>query len=356
MLRFCTRFFVVVLLATTLLLTLEGCRRKVGSPDPVLPFDPTPVQNVWVGYFHFDEYGGGDIGESNPTPIFVAHVLTVRAVGDSMRANLSATGFRHSADIECTVREVDDTLSIFFSRYGDNHDTANGAYTKGEPLISLIRRNNYALFTQWHAYKPVFYTSLLRRGTQPVVSFMNESDNEVPDVDIAPFDAYWSEIVRTLRGQDSIKLAYMTTFPLVGSNYVRPEGALTDIVSKTDFINNYQVVMFPALRKVLELKKAGDFEQTVKTAADNIFLPNGVVPVGAQLYRLTIKSRELQQFQRIVQPDEKILLAEQADILKRDNKLAKDLSRDYGWAVYVARLRGKYRICYVGVQPNRDSL
>jgi hypothetical protein len=344
---------IFLIVSAALLLTFSSCRKKRGSPETVLPFDPTPVQNVWVGYFNFDEYGGGDIGESNPTPIFVGHILTVRALGDSLRGNLTATGFQHSSDIDCSVRESADTLNVYFLHYGDNHDTSDGSYTKGELLLSLVRQN-YAIFTKWKAYKPVFFKLSPRHNEQSLVSFMKENDDDVPDIDIAPFDVYWSAVTQTLRLQDSVKLAYMTSFPLVGSNYVRPEGALTDLVSRTDFVNNYQVVMFPALRKVLQLKKASDFRQTVKTPNDNIFLPNGVVPVGAQVYRLAISSKELQQFQQVIAPDEAKLLKEQAEVLKRNNKLAKDLENDYGWAVYVARLRGKYRICYVGVEPNRN--
>ena len=67
----------------------EGCRKKVGSTGEYEFGTSTTAQNIWLDIFNFDEYGGGDIGEANPTAIFVGHVLTVRQSGDSLRANLS---------------------------------------------------------------------------------------------------------------------------------------------------------------------------------------------------------------------------------------------------------------------------
>lgn len=185
---------------------------------------------------------------------------------------------------------------------------------------------------------------------------MKENEDDIPNIDIDEFPAYWAEYVQTLAAQDTVKLAYMTAFPLVGSNYVRPEGALTDIVSKTDFMLNYHIVLFPALRKVIQTKKSSDFQSRVKTDDDSIFLPNGLVPVGAQLYRLTIKSQELNRFTEIVEnkTDSKQLSKEQADILHNNNKIAQKLSAEYRWSVYVARLQGRYRVCYIGVDPEAE--
>jgi hypothetical protein len=347
------------------LLILDGCRRKRGSSSTDLFTFSPPPSNVWVGYFRFDEYGGGDIGEDSPTAVFVSHTLTIRqTTGDSLRANLSASGVRHLSDIDCRVEEIDDTLKLYFDRYGENHDSTLGTYRKDTLLLSLVR-SNYTLSTTWAAYKPTHVSLAAHR--QGSVFFMKDNEDAVPNVDIAPFAAFWSEYTQTLKAGDSVKIAYMTAFPLVGSNYVRPEGALTDIVSKTDFMMNYQVALFPALRKVLENKKASDFQSSTKTVADNIYLPNGLVPQGAQMYRVNISSSELAKFlssnaaqQSTAQQETnaqgmkesaKDLAKEQADILKRKNKIAKELSAEYGWSVIVARLQGKYRICYMGIAP-----
>ncbi|MFY7997050.1 MAG: DUF5991 domain-containing protein [Candidatus Kapaibacteriota bacterium] len=344
-------------LALTLLVifaaNLSGCRKKRGSGSEYELGISTPTNNVWVGYFRFDEYGGGDIGEANPTAVFVGHVLTVRQSGDSLRANLSANGHHHSSELICTVTETDDTLKVFFQRYGGNHDSTTGKYPLGAHLLSLVR-SNYTISTTWAAYKPIYMEITPKR--QGSVCFMKENEDDVPNIDMEEFPAYWAEYVKTLAAQDSVKLAYMTVFPLVGSNYVRPEGALTDIVSKTDFMLNYHVVLFPALRKVLQNKKASDFQARIKTEDHSIFLPNGLVPLGAQLLRLTVRSQELNKFAEIPddKADTKLLTKEQAEILRRNNKIAKELSAEYRWAVYVTRLQGKYRICYIGVEPKED--
>jgi hypothetical protein len=331
---------------------LDGCRRKKAAE--LFTFSPPP-QNVWVGYFRFDEYGGGDIGEENPTAIFVGHTLTVRQTADdSLRANLSASGFRHSSDLDCTVDEVEDTLNVYFHRYGENHDSTLGTYKSGDLLLSFVREK-YTVLTNWQAYKPA-YTKLTakRQGT---VYFMKDNEDAVPNVDVTTFPAFWSEYVQTLKARDSVKLTYMTAFPLVGSNYVRPEGALTDIVSRTDFMTNYQVVLFPALRKVLETKTASDFTSSIKAKKDNIYLPNGIVPEGAQVYRLTVSSQELRKFTEFTaeQVSDKAIIKEQTDILKRENKIAKELQAEYAWAIFVARIQGKYRVCYMGVAPKVDT-
>ncbi|MBL7990812.1 MAG: hypothetical protein JNN25_05195 [Candidatus Kapabacteria bacterium] len=347
--------FALLTLGLVMCFALEGCRKKRGATGEYEFGTSTPAQNIWVGYFHFDEYGGGDIGEANPTAIFVGHVLTVRQSGDSLRANLSANGPHHSSELICSVNEKDDTLNVYFQRYGENHDSVTGKYQIGAHLFSLVR-DKYTLYTKWDSYKPVHipFTPKL----QGSVCFMKENEDNVPNIDIEPFSAYWAEYVQALTTQDSVKLAYMTAFPLVGSNYVRPEGALTDIVSKTDFMMNYHVVLFPALRKVLQVKKASDFQARPKTEDDNIYLPNGLVPVGAQLYCLTVTSTELNRFTEIApeMTDTKQLTKEQAEILRRNNKIAKELNADYKWAFYVARLQGKYRVCYVGVAPGENPL
>ncbi len=330
--------------------TASGCRKKRGaSTDYELGIGTAPT-NVWVGYFRFDEYGGGDIGEANPTAIFVGHVLTVRQAGDSLRANLSANGTHHSGELICTVTEVGDTLKVFFQKYGANHDSTTGKYKVGEPLLSLVR-TKYTISTLWYAYKPVHIPFTEKR--QGSVCFMKENEDDVPNMDIEEFAPYWAEYTKALAAKDSVKIAYMTAFPLVGSNYVRPEGALTDIVSKTDFMMNYHIALFPALYKVLQSKQASDFQAGVKTKEQSIFLPNLSVPVGAQLYRLTISSQELRKFTELTtQADEsKDLTKEQAAILQQKNKIAKELEAEYKWAVYVARLQGRYRLCYVGVAP-----
>lgn len=56
-------------------------KKRGTSSDYELGIGTAPT-NIWVGYFRFDEYGGGDIGEASPTAIFVGHVLTVRQSGD----------------------------------------------------------------------------------------------------------------------------------------------------------------------------------------------------------------------------------------------------------------------------------
>ncbi len=349
------RFLTLLALALVISITLESCQKKRGSASGYEIGTSVSVNNIWVGYFRFDEYGGGDIGEANPTAIFVGHVLTVRQSGDSLRANLSANGTHHSSDLICTVSEIDDTLKVFFQRYGENHDSITGTYQVGAHLFSLVR-NKYTLFTKWDKYKPVYVAFTPK--FQGSVCFMKENEDNVPNIDIEPFSAYWAEYVQSLAAQDSVKLAYMTAFPLVGSNYVRPEGALTDIVSKTDFILNYHVVLFPALRKVLQSKKSSDFQARPKTEDDNIYLPNGIVPVGAQLYCLTVTSQELNKFIEIAPDpaDAKQLTKEQAEILRRNNKIAKELSAEYRWALYVARLQGKYRVCYIGVAPGENRM
>jgi hypothetical protein len=336
-------------------LVVGGCQKKRSTSGEYDFGTATPTNNIWVGYFRFDEYGGGDIGEANPTAVFVGHVLTVRQSGDSLRANLSANGPHYSSDLICTVSEKDDTLKIFFQRYGENHDSTTGKYNIGAHLFSLVR-HKYTLSTMWSSYKPVYinFTPKL----QGSVCFMKENEDNVPNVDIEPFSAYWTEYTQSLTAQDSVKLAYMTAFPLVGSNYVRPEGALTDIVSKTDFMLNYHVVLFPALRKVLQSKKSSDFQARIKTDDDSIYLPNGLVPVGAQLYCLTVTSKELNKFTEIIPnlTDTKQLTKEQTEILRRNNKIEKELNANYRWAFYVARLQGKYRVCYVGVAPDEKPL
>lgn len=344
----------ILCLSIGTLLMLNGCRRKNGSSTDLFVFSPPP-SNVWVGYFRFDEYGGGDVGEDYPTAVFVGHTLTVRqVVGDSLRANLSASGIRHSSDLDCRVQEIDDTLHVYFDRYGENHNAALGKYAKDTLLFSLVR-SNYTIYTRWNAYKPV-HTKPTSENSSPAVFFMKDNEDAVPNTDVTPFAAFWSEYTQTLKVRDSVKIAYMTAFPLVGSNYIRPEGALTDIVSKTDFIRNYQVALFPALRKVLEMKKASDFESSTKAVKDNIYLPNGLVPQGSQMYRLNISSKEMARFLATgaEQPSEKSLEKEQADILKRKNKIAKELQAEYTWSVIVARLQGKYRVCYMGVAPSAE--
>jgi Family of unknown function (DUF5991) len=332
---------------------LDGCRRKKNSAD-LFTFSP-PSQNVWVGYFRFDEYGGGDIGEENPTAIFVGHTLTVRqSIDDSLRANLSASGFRHSSDLDCTVEEVDDTLHVYFYRYGENHDSTLGKYKDGELLLSLVREK-YTVLTYWQSYKPAYTPFTVKR--QGTVYFMKDNEDAVPNVDVTPFEAFWTEYVQTLKARDSVKITYMTSFPLVGSNYVRPEGALTDIVSRTDFMTNYQVALFPALRKVMETKLSRDFTSSIKTKKDNVYLPNGVVPEGVQVYRLTVNSQELRRYTTLTaeQISDKAIIKEQSDILKRQNKIAKELQTEYAWAILVARIQGKYRVCYMGVAPKVEE-
>lgn len=343
-------------LALIFAFTLEGCRKKKKGTD-LFTFE-APPSNVWVGYFRFDEYGGGDIGEENPTAIFVGHTLTVRqTTGDSLRANLSASGIRHSSDLDCRVEEVDDTLHIYFDRYGENHDTTKGTYRKDTLLMSLVR-SKYTILTTWHAYKPVHIPLTARR--QGAVSFMKDNEDAVPNIDIAPFSAFWSEYTQTLKAGDSVKIAYMTAFPLVGSNYVRPEGALTDLVSKTDFMTNYQILFFPALRKVLENKKSSDFVSGTKNLDDNSYLPNGIVPQGTQMYRVNITAAELSKFLAsgaiaAEAQTAKALEKEQNEILKRENKIAKDLRNEAVWTVIVARLQGKYRVCYIGISPRKNT-
>jgi hypothetical protein len=82
-------------------------------------------------------------------------------------------------------------------------------------------------------------------------------------------------------------------------------------------------------------------------------LPNGIVPEGAQVYRLTVSSQELRKFTEFTaeQVSDKAIIKEQTDILKRENKIAKELQAEYAWAIFVARIQGKYRVCYMGVAP-----
>ncbi len=351
-------------LCVALLFTLDGCRRKKRSSTDIFSFDPPP-SNVWVGYFRFDEYAGGDIGEETPTAIFVGHTLTIRQTSqDSLRANLSASGIRHSSDLDCRVEEIDDTLHLYFHRYGESHNPTLGQYAKDTLLLSLVR-TGYTITTRWNAYKPVH--NKLTEQRQGKVYFMKDNEDAVPNIDTVPFAAYWTEYTKSLQARDSVKVAYMTAFPLVGSNYVRPEGALTDLVSKTDFMLNYQVALFPAFRKVLETKDASAFQASTKTERDNIYLPNGIVPQGAQMYRVDVSSKEMMRF--MVNPasapspasnlaptdNPKELAKEQADILKRQNKIAKELQKEYAWTLIVARLQGKYRVCYMGVAPKANE-
>lgn len=349
-------------LCVALLFTLDGCRRKKRSSSAdIFSFD-APPSNVWVGYFRFDEYGSGDVGEEIPTAIFVGHTLTVRQTAqDSLRANLSASGIRHSSDLDCRVEEIDDTVHLYFQRYGENHNPTLGQYAKDTLLFSLVR-TGYTITTRWHAYKPVHTTITQQR--QGKVYFMKDNEDAVPNIDTVPFSAYWAEYTKSLRARDSVKVAYMTAFPLVGSNYVRPEGALTDLVSKTDFMLNYNIALFPAFRKVLEMKDSSAFRSSIKTERDNIYLPNGIVPQGAQMYRLDILSKEMLRFMgsaaatpsnASAADNPKELAKEQSDILKRQNKIAKELQKEYAWTLIVARLQGKYRVCYMGVAPKANE-
>ncbi|MCS6808259.1 MAG: DUF5991 domain-containing protein [Bacteroidota bacterium] len=333
--------------------TVSGCRKKRGSQSNYELGIGTAPTSVWVGYFRFDEYGGGDIGEANPTAVFVGHLLTVRQSGDSLRANLSANGPQYSSELLCTVLEVDDTLKVFFQDYGANHSTAiGGTYTPGAHLLSLVR-SKYTVLTWWYAYKPVYIP--LKPERQGGVWFMKENEDDIPNVDIEDFPTYWAEYTKALATKDSMRIAYMTAFPLVGSNYARPEGALTDIVSKSDFMTNYRVVLFPALYSTLQTKRAEDFRVGKKTKEHSVFLPNGLVPVGVELYRLLISSQELEQSTEKLRNASQELSKEQTEILQRNNKIAKELQAEYKWAIYVARLQGRYRVCYIGVAPKDDQ-
>jgi hypothetical protein len=60
------------------------------------------------------------------------------------------------------------------------------------------------------------------------------------------------------------------------------------------------------------------------------------VPIGAQLYCLTVASEELNKFIEIAPDpmDAKKLTKEQTKTLRRNNKIAKELSAEYRWALY----------------------